>query len=232
MPDPKPQFNNFKEAYCAAHRCAPERYDRSVFHRCLYRHAVLLARPVWWWDRHIFQPDFELIAALGQATTETELQILIDEFENYRQIERAVLHATFHIRLSTTRLRATFQELLPLIKPPVIAPVPAQTLPVAGNRVTGESIESTVLIVRRLKRFHAEMVLGHSQMQAAAAAGIELGEVRSLLARHKEDRPELVWLDEYLNQSEQLEKLLEENARLTRLTTELTQQLFLSSDVK
>ena len=224
MAEARPQFNNFKEAYCAAHRCAPERYDRSVFHRCLYRHAVLFARPVWWWDRHIFQQDFELIAAIGRASTERELQVLIDEFENFRLVERNLLHATLRIRLSTTRLTVTFHELLPLLNPPAPVQTP-QAVPVVGR----ENGDSSALMVRRLKRFHAEVVAGETTAKAVVAAGLEIGEIRSQLARHKEGRPELAWLEEYLAQDELLAELREENARLTRLTTDLTQRLLRSS---
>lgn len=229
MAESSPQFDTFKDAYCAAHGCAPDAYDRSVFRRCLYRHALFFARPVWWWNRYFFQPDFEVIAAIGRASTEDELRVLIDEFENLRNVERDLLHATLRIRISTTRLTETFQELLPLLKPATPSPVTGRAVPVASDRDAGDS---SVLLVRRLKRIHAEVVSGKPLDKAAVLAGLELSEIPGLLARHKEGRPELGWLEEYLAQMEQVAKLREENARLIQMATELTHKLLATSKDK
>ena len=224
MSDSKPQFDSFKDAYCAAYRCKAEQYGWSVYRRCLHRHALLLAGPLRLWNPSFFQADFELITAIGRATTQLELQVLIDEFENHRMVERDLLHATLRIRLSNFRLTETFMDLVPLLKPAPTAPLPEN-----GTKVSlapsREAADSAALALRRLKRFHTAVVAGISLAEAAADAGISLDEIGAQIERHKAGRPELVWLGEYLAQIAKLTELREENDRLMRLTADLTRKL-------
>ncbi len=224
MSDSKPQFDSFQDAYCAAYRCKPEQYGWSSFRRCLHRHALLVAGPLRLWNPSFFQADFEVISAIGRATTQLELQVLIDEFENRRVVERDLLHATFRIRLSNYRLTETFMDLVPLLKP-----APAVAVPENGAKVTRspnrEVSDSATLALRRLKRFHTAVVSGISPAEAAAEAGIALEEIGPLIERHQAGRPELAWLGEYLAQISKLTELREENERLMRLTADLTRKL-------
>lgn len=235
MAEPKPQFDNFQEAYCAAHRCSPERFGWVVFRRCLHRHALLAAPFLRLWDPTFFQADFEVITAIGRATNQLDLQVLIDEFENHRMVERDLLHATFRIRLSNFRLTESFLELVPLLKPvPTPAPASAPATPTVLARAaearvtpaqTREASDSATLAVRRLKRFHASVVAGMSLAEAAAEAGVALEEIGPLVERHKAGRSELIWLGEYLAQAGKMAELREENERLMRLTADLSRKL-------
>ncbi len=224
MSDSKPQFASFQDAYCAAYRWKPEQYGWSVFRRCLHRHARLVAGPFRLWNPSFFQADFEVITAIGRATTQLELQVLIDEFENRRVVERDLLHATFRIRLSNYRLTETFMDLVPLLKP-----APTAAIPENGAQVSlapsREVSDSAILALRRLKRFHTAVVAGISLAEAAADAGISLDEIGPQIERHKAGRPELIWLGEYLAQIAKVTELREENDRLMRLTADLTRKL-------
>lgn len=224
MSDPKPQFDTFREAYCAAHRCSPEQFGWAVFRRCLHRHALLVAPILRLGDPTFFQADFEVITAIGRATSQLELQVLIDEFENRRVVERDLLHATLRIRLSNFRLTETFLGLVPLLKPaPAVAPTVAE--PKVALAPGREAADSATLALRRLKRFHGSVVSGMPLAEAAREAGIALEEVGPQIERHKAGRPELVWLGEYLGQVGKLVELREENERLMRLTADLTRKL-------
>ncbi|HTH46002.1 MAG TPA: hypothetical protein VMB21_00695 [Candidatus Limnocylindria bacterium] len=224
MSDPKPQFDTFQAAYCAAHRCTPEQFGWVVFRRCLHRHALPVAAFMRLWDPSFFQSDFEVITAIGRSATQEELQVLIDEFENRRVVERDLLHATLRIRLSNFRLTETFLELVPLLKPAPAAAAPeteAKATPVPSR----EAADSLTLALRRLKRLHAAVVVGTPLPEAAAEAGMALEEIGPLIERHKAGRPELVWLGEYLVQLGKLAELRDENERLMRLTADLTRKL-------
>ena len=79
MSEPKIQFPNFKEAYCAAYRCQPENFDHRVFWRCVHRRALPLTILTWVLERRVFQPDLEVIHALGAASSEVELLAAMEE---------------------------------------------------------------------------------------------------------------------------------------------------------
>ena len=233
MTDSKPQFSNFKDAYCAAHECAADRFESKVFWRCLRRHALPVAGLLRLRYPDFFQADFEAISAIGRAISEGELQVLVAEFENLRLVERGLLHATFQIRLSSVRLMQAFQELVPLLRPPEAVPVAVKmALPAratAAVSVSREVADSSLMTVRCLKRLHAEVVTGRNLERATAEVGLEPAKIRDLLARHREGRPELAWLDEYLRQQQTWTELQRENERLARLVTDLSAKLLAAS---
>ncbi len=231
MSEPQLQFPNFKEAYCAAYRCKPENFDHQVFWKSVYRRALPLAAVIWVVERRMFQPDLEVIRALGAASSAVELQSVMGEFDNRCMVERSIRRAMFRMRVSGARLSPLFSGLLPLIKPPAPSPVmmePRQSPQEIAAREGPESRdtrENSGAVVRRLKRFHADIVGGRPLPDALAQLGADLGEAAILLGQHRAGRPELGWLHDHLAERGQLDWLREENARLSKQAAEMSAKL-------
>jgi len=93
-----------REIYCTTENCPESEFETRLFWRSLPPWLRPIALGVWWGGRHYFQPDIELLAAIGRAGTERELESEIAEFR------RDGRNATFwrrrlRLRISTRRLR-------------------------------------------------------------------------------------------------------------------------------
>ncbi len=231
MSAPKTLFPNFKEAYCAAHRCKPENFDHQVFWKSVYRRALPLTVVIWVVERRMFQPDLEVIRALGAASTAVELQSVMGEFDNRCMVERSIRRAMFRMRVSGARLTPLFTDLLPLIEPPAPAPVDfppkrsPQDIAAREGPENRDARENTGVVVRRLKRFHADVVGGRPLPEALAELGVDLDEARALLGQHRSGRPDLGWLHDHLEERGQLDWLRAENARLAKQAAEMSAKL-------
>jgi hypothetical protein len=231
MSEPKIQFASLKEAYCAAYRCKPENFDHQVFWKCIYRRALPLAVVIWVLERRMFQPDLEVIRALGAAAGAVEMQAVMGEFDTRCRLERSIRRAMFRMRVSGARLSRLFSELLPLIKPAEPSPVvivPKRTPPDIASREEADNRdarENTGVMVRRLKRFHVDIVGGRRLPEALAELGVGLDEATDLLGQHRSGRPDLGWLHDHLAERGQLDWLRAENARLSRQAAEMSAKL-------
>lgn len=231
MSEPRIQFPNFKEAYCAAYRCSQEKFDHQVFWKCVYRRALPLVVVIWAVERRVFQPDLEVIRALGAAGSDIELQSVMGEFDNRCMVERSIRRTVFRMRVSGARLMPLFRDLLPLIRPlspSTVAAGPGKSPPGAPAKDDQENRdvrENTGMMVRRLKRFHSDIVGGRPISEALAELGVDLGEAATLLGRHRAGRPELGWLHDHLAERGQLDWLRTENARLSRQAAEMSAKL-------
>ena len=204
MSEPKIQFPNFKDAYCAAYRCKPENFDHQVFWKCVYRRSLPLA---------------------------VVMQAVMGEFDTRCRLERSIRRAVFRMRVSGARLSPLFSTLLPLIRPPSPSPVVIvpkrnpQGITAGEGPENRETRENTGMVVRRLKRFHADIVGGRPLPEALAVLGVGLDEATALLGKHRSGRPDLEWLHDHLAERGQLEWLRAENARLARQATEMSTKL-------
>jgi len=231
MAEPKTQFPNFKEAYCAAYRCKPENFDHQVFWKCVYRRALPLTVVIWVVERRMFQPDLEVIRALGSASNAVELQAVMGEFDNRCRLERSIRRAMFRMRVSGARLSPLFSGLLPLITPPAPSPVviaprrSPQDFAAREGPENRDARENTGVMVRRLKRFHADIVGGRPLPEALADLGVGLEEATALLGQHRSGRPDLGWLHDHLAERGQLDWLRAENARLAKQAAEMSAKL-------
>lgn len=112
MSDPAPA-PTFKEAVCAKFGCAPEQYVQTVFFHTLYDHARWPARLLLRFDPKFFRDDFDLIESLAPLKAYCPIRREINYFrELYRP--HGPLRGDLHIRVSSAKLRALAQELLPV----------------------------------------------------------------------------------------------------------------------
>lgn len=106
--------NTFREHYCVACDCRPDRFIRQVFWRCLHPHAFLIAPLVSLFQPEYFAADRELIARVATARTLREVN---EEIHDYVRDHRNAgwWRGRAHLRLSTHRLRALARPYLPTL---------------------------------------------------------------------------------------------------------------------
>jgi hypothetical protein len=191
-------------------------------------------------NRDLFGVDYETIQAIGAASTDHELQVLLGDFENRHLVERSFRRQTLGIRATASRLDKLFRPLLPSVVPPAapasfpaLAPAstprlrvdPAPSAPAGTVSESPEFREGSTLIVRRLRRLHAEIVAGRSLRHAARQAGFEEDEVLPMLSEHKGTFSDLNWLETHLRQRLELDRLQTENGQLRRVVADLSDRL-------
>jgi hypothetical protein len=95
---------DFRTLYCQQTGCAPERFERHVFWRVLYPHAVLLALPVRLLMPNFFRLDFETIDRVGQTFDGLEFGRDLDRYKFLSGGLHSVLRSLFLVRISGRKL--------------------------------------------------------------------------------------------------------------------------------
>jgi len=99
---------SFREAFCERFNCAPERYERRLFWRCLCRHALPLAVFIRWFDRQfymdVFKEDFEFIREIGSVNSPDVFQVEVDRFYGRNVRDKSWIRGTMSVRVSGKRL--------------------------------------------------------------------------------------------------------------------------------
>ena len=81
-----------------------EDFNRRVFWKCLYRHALPLAAFLFWTNREFFRPDLELIQSLSSTTTFSEVKAEASFVRHDQRMQDGFLRGTLRIRISGRRL--------------------------------------------------------------------------------------------------------------------------------
>lgn len=96
--------SSFRALFCARHRCRDHAYERALFWRGLYPHAVPLAALIRLFAPDFFHDDRALIADLGRDLTMEEVADDLDRFEYGNRVRRHWLRTGFRIHLSSHRV--------------------------------------------------------------------------------------------------------------------------------
>lgn len=110
---------NFQSAFCTRYRCLEADFERQVFWRGLYRHAVPLAVMLRWFAPRFFHVDVEFIRWLAGAVTMSDIREDLQDFEYRNRVNPQWLRTGFLIRLSPARIKALARQCLPMTQTPV-----------------------------------------------------------------------------------------------------------------
>ncbi|MBI4659717.1 MAG: hypothetical protein HY735_12825 [Verrucomicrobia bacterium] len=94
----------FKQAYCEKFHCLEEAYEKEVFWRCLYRHALPFAASIYRKKPEFFREDFDLIREVGNMEDADTFRSEINFYYGRNIRERNWLRRKLCIRLSAKRL--------------------------------------------------------------------------------------------------------------------------------
>ncbi|MBI4657812.1 MAG: hypothetical protein HY735_02995 [Verrucomicrobia bacterium] len=103
---------NFREAYCAAFACQPEEYERSVFWKSLYRHALPVAAVLYRSSPGFFKEDFDLLRELGKLSDPALFKSELNFFYGRNVRDKNWFRRAFRIRVSAKRLIRLKEQVL------------------------------------------------------------------------------------------------------------------------
>lgn len=115
MADTKPQFANFKEAFCAYYRIRPEKYGRAVLWRSLPWTRRVLAAPILIFNRTFFATDLDIIRSLAPIRSAEEFAWQLDELHAVNRLERNIRRGFLGIRASGGRLMNLWKTVEPYV---------------------------------------------------------------------------------------------------------------------
>lgn len=228
MSEAKPEFKNFKEAFCAYHRCPEAAYTRKALFLGIPFFLRPFAYPIYLFNRSFFAIDVGILDSLAEARSEEEFTGVLDELSATSRVERSIRRGVIGIRLSGTCLMAEWEQVAKYVRPPEskagevgrVTPRTNAERPVASEAISREAPLPAV-VARRLHRAAKDVTIGKSMDQAALDAGLAgEAEFRKLLAQHCGDDPALRWLNTQVEQSVRIRELENEVAGLRVLLGE------------
>lgn len=104
---------NFRTAFCRRAHCQDTRFERALFWRGLYRHAIPLALFIRLFAPRFFRDDLDFIRYLGADTSMEDVVEDIDRFEYGNRVRRHWLRTGLRIRLNSARVAAMAAKCLP-----------------------------------------------------------------------------------------------------------------------
>jgi hypothetical protein len=225
MAEAKSKFSNFKEAFCAYHRCPPEGFLRKALFYGIPPSRRLLAIPIYLFNRSFFAIDFGILEALAGARTAEEFSVTLDELTFTSRVERSIRRGFFGIRISESRLFDSWEAVAPFVRVPeesieggTVTPNPRPNPRFEQATMDGPPGRETPLqavVARRLRRATAEVTCGKPVELAAREAGLS-GEVEflRLLAQQAGSDPAMRWLLGQMQLARRVQQLEREVAGL------------------
>ena len=97
---------NFRTAFCQRTGSNDSAFERALFWRGLYWHAIPFAFFIRLLAPHFFRDDFDFIRYLGADASMEEVEEDIDRFEYGNRIRRHWLRTGLRLHLSSARIAA------------------------------------------------------------------------------------------------------------------------------
>jgi hypothetical protein len=104
-------FKSFQDAFCERYHCSSSGFERSLFWRCLYPHAVPLAYLIRLFRPDFFKADFLLIQYVASDLTVSEVNGDLDRFDYGNHVQRNWLRTGLRIRICSERVAALAKTL-------------------------------------------------------------------------------------------------------------------------
>ncbi len=102
----------FRTAFCQRAHCDDSRYERALFWRGLYRHAIPFAFLIRMVAPRFFRDDFDFIRYLASDATMEEVNEDIDRFEYGNRVRRHWFRTGLRIHLNPVRVAALASSVL------------------------------------------------------------------------------------------------------------------------
>jgi hypothetical protein len=104
VPTPSLWPRTFKQAVCESLHIAPENYARTVFRRCLYRHAWPIALLIYRLDPDYFSEDFSIINDLAEIRDPAIFTSELNYFFGRNRRDKRWFRTSLAIRVSAKRI--------------------------------------------------------------------------------------------------------------------------------
>lgn len=99
-----PASRDFRTAFCEWFNCPPTQFEKKAFWRCLYPHAVPVARLIQLVNPAYFELDLQTLRHIGNASTVAHLLAEVNSFRADYRMRSRFLHDVLRIRISGKRV--------------------------------------------------------------------------------------------------------------------------------
>jgi hypothetical protein len=219
MASSAPTYANFKEAYCAVHRCKPADFVPHVLNRSVPLLFRPLAAVTYRFNPRLFSAEVDVIESMGRSSSSREVSLAISELDGLRRVERSFWRG-IGLRAGGDRLIAMWDRVKSLVAKPAVPTYIEQPILAAAPPGT-PSIQREIpsVVVRKVRQVQQEIISGRPLGEVLAAAGLNEEEFLGLLASHSAGNPGLAWLRGQLLLGRRVAELEGENARLSKTVT-------------
>lgn len=104
---------DFRTVFCQQAHCEASHFERALFWRGLYRHAIPFAFLIRLVAPRFFRDDLDFIRFLGADASMEEINEDIDRFQYGNRVRRHWLRTGFRIHLDPARIAALASTCLP-----------------------------------------------------------------------------------------------------------------------
>lgn len=102
---------SFREHYCLQRSCKPERFEREILRRCLFRRAHLLYPWIEWFNGDFFFHERKLIERIGHERNYEDIRHDID-FYQHKFVSTSARRGALRFRISGQRLLGIVRQVM------------------------------------------------------------------------------------------------------------------------
>jgi hypothetical protein len=214
-----PSFPNFKEAFCAIHRCRPDQFVSTVLNRSIPIWFRPLAALTFRFNPRLFSVEVDVIESMGRSSSGREVTSAVSELQGLRRVERSFWRS-IGLRADEERLLEQWARVRPVVtqkavpdfvEQPILAP--------AVHSSSNPQREVPAVVVRKARQLHLDITSGRPVGEVLAAAGLNEAEFLRLLEAHAAGNPGLAWLHGQMLLGQRIRDLETQNESLSKTVT-------------
>jgi hypothetical protein len=108
---------DFRHLFSGKYGVSPEQFERKLFRRCLFRHALPFAWFLQRCDPDFFREDYEMLRDVATARNTEEVICEVNRFFGRNARDKNILRTAFYFRVSGKRVLKLYRQLIRLPDP-------------------------------------------------------------------------------------------------------------------
>jgi hypothetical protein len=101
----------FRQLFSEKSGVGAEQFERRLFRKCLFRHALPFAWLLQKLDPHFFREDFEMLRDIASARNTDEVICELNRFFGRNARDKSIFRTVFYIRVSGKRVLRLYRKL-------------------------------------------------------------------------------------------------------------------------
>lgn len=101
----------FRQLFSQKWGMSADQFERKLFTKCLFRHAVPFAWLLQKWNPDFFREDFDMLRDVANARNTDEVLGEVNRFFGRNARDKNFLRTTFYLRISGKRLLRVYRSL-------------------------------------------------------------------------------------------------------------------------
>lgn len=102
----------FRQLFSEKWGISADQFERKLFRKCLFRHAVPFAWLLQKWNTDFFREDFDMLRDVASARNTEEVICEVNRFFGRNARDKSILRTTFYLRISGKRVLRVYRALV------------------------------------------------------------------------------------------------------------------------